>query len=91
MSAQWLPHKPETWPFVYGELKADTTFSWYEGYWENNEPVMREEIVPAGTTVKIVMVSRFGDIGVTTDLTAYRGNYGARISFDQLENLRKDF
>lgn len=84
------PHEPDTWPVRYGDLKQDTTFEWYQGYWENGNPVMRQEVVPAGTTVKITMVSRFGDVGVTTNFSVDRGNYGARVYCDQLENLRKD-
>lgn len=86
----WSPHKPETWPVRYGELKEETKFSWYKGYWDSNGAVMEESVVPSGTTVKITMVSRFGDVGVTTDFSVDRGNYGARVYLEQLENLRKD-
>lgn len=86
----YTPHKPETWPVRYGELKEDTKFSWYKGYWDDQGPVMQEEIVSSGTTVKITMVSRFGDVGITTNLSKERGDYGARVYLDQLENLRKD-
>ena len=30
-------------------------------------------VIPAGTPVKVVMASRFGDVGVTTDLSADSG------------------
>ncbi len=83
----WVPHRPDTWPARYGELKRDTTLSWYQGRWENNEPVMRNEIVQSGTTVKIVMVSRLGDVGITNRLDADVG-YGARVHLDDIDNLR---
>ena len=55
---QWVPHQRETWPTRYGILKKDVTMSWYQGHWKDGEPVMKDEFVPAGTKVKIVMVSR---------------------------------
>lgn len=85
-----IPHQPDSWPVRYGDLTEDTQFSWYQGHWDSNGPVMREEVIPKGTTVKITMVSRFGDVGVTTDFTTERGNYGARVEINKLENLRKD-
>ena len=47
------------------------------------------EEVPAGTTLKIVIVSRFGDCGLTDDLAAIYG-YHARIDLDSpaLSNIR---
>jgi hypothetical protein len=84
---QWIPHQPETWPFRYGSLKKPLVMFHNTGKWAGNEPVSREVPLTAGTTVKIVMVSRFGDIGITEDLTAERG-YGARIMLEDLENLR---
>ena len=44
--------------------------------------------IPAGTTMKIVMVSRFGDVGLTTDLKAECG-YTVRVDPEgHLKNLR---
>jgi hypothetical protein len=51
------PHKRETWDVEYGELTEDVRMSYYRGYWDGNEPAMDEYDVPAGTTVRIVMVS----------------------------------
>ena len=84
---QWIPHKPETWPIRYGELQQDTKFSKYLGLWKDGEPAMKESIAKAGTTVKIVMASRFGDVGITDDLEATHG-YKARVLLEQLDNLR---
>lgn len=82
----WIPHRPDTWPARFGTLRNDTTMARFLGIWENGEPVMKKWIAKAGTMVKIVMVSRFGDVGVTTDLQAGHG-YTARVGLDALENL----
>lgn len=85
-----VPHDPDTWSVRFGEIKEAITMEHYKGYWENGKPVMNKIDLPAGTTVKIVMVSRFGDVGITEDLKTERGNYGARVQLDSLENLRRD-
>lgn len=82
---EWIPHERETWPTRYGDLKEDVVFRHWNGY--HADPEFTEETVPAGTTVKIVMVSRLGDVGITTDLESDRG-YSARIFLDDLTNLR---
>ena len=45
--------------------------------------------ISAGTTLKIVMVSRFGDCGLTDDLNAENG-YSLRVDFDSdvISNIR---
>jgi len=53
---------------------------------------MRKENAKAGTTVKVVMVSRFGDVGITDKLDSEHG-YGMRgIDIEKLDeymtNLR---
>jgi len=82
---QWVPHHRETWPTRYGILKKGIIMEWYQGYWKDGEPVRKEESVPSGTKVKIVMVSRFGDIGITNKLDT-DVNYGARVEFDDLKD-----
>src|SRR3990167_679178 len=62
----------------YAETVKDLTFQWFQCRWEGNEPVMKAEHVPAGTTVRIVMVSRFGDVGLSTRLDKEFG-YGIRV------------
>jgi hypothetical protein len=42
----------------------------------------------AGNRVRVVMASRFGDVGITTDLSAVRG-YMARVSLDWLKDFSK--
>lgn len=81
---EWVPHKRETWPWRIGKLKRDVEGSVYLGYWTDGEPVMKPHPIKAGTTVKIVMVSRFGDVGITDKLEDEVG-YMARVSLDDLE------
>lgn len=83
------PHKRNTWEFEYGELTEDTRMEYYRGYWDDSGPAMDEYDVPAGTTVRIVMVSRFGDVGITEKLDNATG-YGKRIDIGKLVNLRKE-
>lgn len=52
--------------------------------WNQKHPVDENTTVgvwPAGTVLKIVMVSRFDDCGLTDDLAAQRG-YHCRVSWD---------
>lgn len=81
MAEQWVPHKPETWPWRMATLKNDARFQTWHGHGANPEFTYRIE--PAGTRVKIVMVSRFGDVGITTKLDAETG-YGARVLLEEL-------
>ena len=48
-----------------------------------------KKIIPAGQTLKIVMVSRFGDCGLTDNLNADYG-YGVRIDWEDaaMSNIR---
>lgn len=39
--------------------------------------------------VRVVMASRFGDVGITTDLTAERG-YEKRVAVEQLSGFSKE-
>ena len=76
---QWVPHEPKTWPWRFATLKADINFY----YGRENET---EKIIPAGTTVKIVMVSRLGDVGITDDLSKEHG-YQRRVSFEDFDKF----
>ena len=82
MPKQWVPHQPETWPWRIGVLKAPTEMRTWHGHGANPEFTFQQ--TPAGTLVKIVMVSRFGDVGITTDLDAEHG-YSARVDLSDLE------
>ncbi len=79
----WVPHKPETWTARYASLVSPLTMSHYAGHWEGGKPVMVNTECVAGQRVKIVMVSRFGDVGITEDLEAENG-YGARVDIEDL-------
>lgn len=82
MLDEWVPHHPETWPWRIGRLKVETTFRKWHGH--GADPEFTNYTVPAGTRVKIVMVSRFGDVGITRNLSAEHG-YGARVLLTDLE------
>jgi hypothetical protein len=55
-----------------------------------NEPEFTHKPLPVGTRVKIVMASRFDDVGITDDLTAENG-YHLRVSIDKLDQMFSDF
>lgn len=81
----WVPHKPETWPFRFGTVKEPTELRFWDGSRDaKGEPAFTYRTIPAGTKVKIVMVSRFGDVGITDNLEAENG-YGARVFLNVLE------
>ena len=80
----WIPHAPTTWPAHFGTLRASVTIE------DDRKPGMvRHRTLQAGTRVRIVMVSRFGDVGITDDLTRSRG-YIARVSLEDLTHLSHD-
>ncbi len=56
------------------------------GPWTNPD-----RIIPAGQTLKIVMLSRFGDFGLTDDLSAENG-YHVRLDIDDaaITDIRRD-
>ena len=60
-------------------LSEDVDGEIYTGRWEGNRPVMTPHPLKAGTKVKVVMVSRFYDAGITDDLSAENG-YVARVN-----------
>lgn len=69
----------------YAELKEDVIFKYWQGH--GADPEFIEEQVPAGTTVKVVMASRFGDLGITKNMDVDHG-YECRVEPDLLENCR---
>jgi hypothetical protein len=79
---RWIPHKPHTWPWRIGTLKSDTELRTWHGH--GADPEFTYRTVPAGTKVKIVMVSQLGDVGITDNLAAENG-YAARVLLEQLE------
>ena len=88
MDHGWFPHRPDTWPYKFARLKSAVEMKHYTGEWQNNEPQFEKVAVDAGQLVKIVMVSRLGDVGVTEDLTADFG-YGLRLPLDDLYDFKE--
>lgn len=74
-------------PPLFATLSRDVVGREYRGYWDRGEPKMREIRMPAGTLVRVVMASRFGDVGVTTKLDAEHG-YLARVFLPELHDFK---
>lgn len=83
----WTPHRPNEWPTRFATVKRDIAATKFHG-WDNGEACKSKYTITAGTRVKIVMASRFGDVGITDDLMAEHG-YVARVGLDALD-LNKD-
>ena len=85
----WIAHEPSTWPFRYMTTKESITLKiWNQG--RANEPEYSEKIHPVGTRVKIVMASRFGDVGITDDLQ-FGTSYHLRVNISELEQKFENF
>lgn len=81
----WIAHERNTWPFRYMTVR--------EGQEVTLNPALDEskkKVLPSGTRVKIVMVSRLGDVGITDILTAETG-YSLRVYLANLETQFTDF
>lgn len=88
MDHGWIPHKPATWAYRFASLREPLVMRHFTGKHVrdekgNLEPEFREVPLAAGHRVKIVMVSRFGDVGITEELDRETG-YGARVELDRL-------
>lgn len=83
MEHGWIPHKPETWAYRFARLRKPVEMWYYNPRGPTEEEKFNKVMRDAGTRVKIVMVSRFGDVGITDDLTAENG-YDARVMLDDL-------
>lgn len=89
----WVPHERATWPFNYMTTKEPITLKIWNGHsWQRmgKESEYTDKPLPIGTRVKIVMVSRFGDVGITDDLTSENG-YHLRIDISELEQKFENF
>lgn len=86
----WTPHKPSDWPFRFATLNERTRLRDWPDHKrdQRGEPILECRWVPAGTKVRVVMVSRFGDVGITDDLTAETG-YLARILVEKLTECER--
>lgn len=78
----WVPHKRETWPWRIGTVKEPTDLRTWNGH--GADPEFTYRTIPAGTKVKIVMVSCLGDVGITDNLDADNG-YSARVLLEELD------
>ena len=54
-------------------LTKDVVGKRYKQYWDQQEPQFDDVTLKAGCRVKVVMASRFGDVGITDDLTVENG------------------
>ena len=73
-------------PRLFATLKADKLGRAYLGYWDHKGPVMQPMPMKPGQTVRVVMASRFGDVGITPVLKNASG-YVARVLVSDLENF----
>ena len=70
-------------------ITATTKKDFEMNVWNGTHPVeenSKKHICKAGTRVRIWMVSRFGDVGITDNLKDSHG-YDARIDVEDLEDL----
>ena len=83
-----MPVKEEILPtHAYVTTAKPVTMSVWQGHGKKPEFIDHE--VPPGSTLKIVMVSRFEDFGLTDDLSAENG-YHVRLPLDSADvtNIR---
>lgn len=72
-------------PELYARLIANHDGREYLGYWKDNKPAMKPVPMVAGQTVRVVMASRFGDLGITPNLKNSRGHV-ARLGAHELSD-----
>lgn len=73
-------------PVLFATLRKDVHGESYLGYWKGDKPAMKPVEMKAGQRVRIVMASRFGDVGITPNMEASRG-YVARLFLDDLSEF----
>lgn len=73
-------------PTLFATLKTDTYGESYLGHWHSKGPVMQPMPMKAGQIVRVVMASRFGDVGITPVLKNAAG-YVARLAVSDLEHF----
>lgn len=82
-----FPHEVDHGHMLHQNYKLVTDVQFSK--WNGRHPVdenSQKGVWPAGTKVRVVMVSRFGDCGITDNLQAERG-YHARVLPEQLEGI----
>jgi hypothetical protein len=85
-----MPEKDKILPtHAYVTAVKPIRMSVWQGHGKN--PKFVDHDVPAGTVLKIVMVSRFGDFGLTDNLSADNG-YQVRLPLDSADvtNIRME-
>jgi len=80
--------KTGPYPPLFATLSSDTPVCDFLGHGPR-EPIMRKRLLPKGTRVRIVMASRFGDVGITDRLEAEHG-YGARLYLPELHDFSEE-
>jgi len=73
-------------PALFASLKEDREGSVYLGTWTGKNPDMQSVHMKAGSRVRVVMASRFGDVGITHNLKA-RNGYCARVPVSALTDF----
>lgn len=73
-------------PTLFAKIKEQAMGRFYLGHWVGNEPAMQEIVIEAGQRVRVVMASRFGDVGITTRLQD-RNGYMLRVPVSALEDF----
>jgi hypothetical protein len=68
---------------AYAKLTCDVEMRYWQGHGANPEYI--NHTAPAGTRVRIWMVSRFGDAGVTDKPNP--NGYDARVGWDSLDDI----
>ena len=91
----WVAHERSTWPWLFMTSKVPLEMrvpSQSPGAKSRREAFRNDETttIPAGTRFRIVMASRLGDVGLTTDLTAEHG-YTIRVPIEDLYNKFENF
>ena len=87
MDQGWVPHEPETWKYRFATLKFPRTMSHWNGHGAN--PEYTKVDLKAGHRVQIVMVSRFGDVGIT-DFLALLTVWARRRRRDRIRRAELD-
>lgn len=73
-------------PALFATLKDDHEGQVYLGTWSKGNPDMQRVPLKAGSRVRVVMASRFGDVGITHNLKAFKG-YCKRVPVSALHDF----
>lgn len=88
-SAIEINHDRRPRPKLFATTTVPVTL--HKWYGHGSDPEWVDVELPVGTTVKVVMYSRFGDVGITDQLDAEHG-YSARVDPESgvLDNWREE-